>query len=590
MLHVTHKHKPTGWFFILVGWFVVVGIFWVISALAPIPISAQSPTATPTAGSQKPFSLPFNTPPGPGTWLLSQHFGDTIEAYNFGKYWYAAGQGLHFGIDFDVPCGTPIVAIGDGVVPTEGIDNDYFGLLPHNVIIKHPGTGYNSVYGHLSAKSPLQPGQAVKRGEVIGVSGDPDLTCESRPHLHLEIRGDDYGTAYNPVTLIDADWMMLSTIGQTSGLYPSAGFTMNLYHTQRWQSMFDQPTVKLGDRVLNQIPDGQAWPPSFKVHPSPLTLPGFTLPKLDETSRAALKQLTPAGCCSFPWWSPDSRSVRYLDGLDGDLASTMAVDVTNDDPQKVDSAPPKLLSLDGKYAIQWDAGRVTVIRLADKTPFALAAGGAWPQFSPDGTHILWHVLPADDIPGEKFSPLSEIWIARPDGSERKLIRTQQGGAVYWLDYDRILIVETVQKKSDITLDIYSIRTGKIDVLAKLHTVRGLTVAPGGSYLMYYTLYQQDSSQNGIYLLETKPGASPVKMPFFGSWRWRDSTDVLYIPYQPGTMSLVQHNVVSGEEYRITDPTTQPFTVEDSTWEVSPDGKYAVFREATDHSLWLAMLP
>jgi hypothetical protein len=56
------------------------------------------------------------------------------------------------------------------------------------------------------------------------------------------------------------------------------------------------------------------------------------------------------------------------------------------------------------------------------------------------------------------------------------------------------------------------------------------------------------------------------------------------------MSLVQHNVVSGEEYRITDPTTQPFTIEDSTWEVSPDGKYLVFREAADHSLWLVTLP
>jgi len=29
-----------------------------------------------------------------------QQYGNTAGAANFGKYWYAAGQGLHFGIDF----------------------------------------------------------------------------------------------------------------------------------------------------------------------------------------------------------------------------------------------------------------------------------------------------------------------------------------------------------------------------------------------------------------------------------------------------------------------------------------------------------
>src|SRR5690349_14103168 len=110
----------------------------VLLALAVTPVSAQS---------ARPFSLPFSTPPGPATWLIGQQYGDTSSAYNFGRYWYGTGEGLHFGLDFVVPCKTPVVAIGDGIV--EHVDDFTFGLTPHNVAIFHPDSGYVSLYGHL---------------------------------------------------------------------------------------------------------------------------------------------------------------------------------------------------------------------------------------------------------------------------------------------------------------------------------------------------------------------------------------------------------------------------------------------------------
>src|SRR5262245_50076531 len=79
----------------------------------------NSPVTTKAAS--RPFSLPFNTPPGPTTWLVGQQFGNTGGAFNFGPYWYGAGQGLHFGVDFNTPCGTDVVAIADGVV--QYVDN-----------------------------------------------------------------------------------------------------------------------------------------------------------------------------------------------------------------------------------------------------------------------------------------------------------------------------------------------------------------------------------------------------------------------------------------------------------------------------------
>src|SRR5687767_4573371 len=127
-------------------------------------------TTTPTYAqtTDKPFSLPFNTPPGLQTWLLGQHYGNTTGAYNYGKYWYKAGQGLHFGIDFAAPCGTIVTAVADGVV--EHVDNFTFGLEPHNIMLGHPDTGYASVYGHLLKRSSLHNGDIVKRGDPVGLT------------------------------------------------------------------------------------------------------------------------------------------------------------------------------------------------------------------------------------------------------------------------------------------------------------------------------------------------------------------------------------------------------------------------------------
>src|SRR5690349_8887575 len=110
-----------------------VGIFFVPS------IQAQ--------GTERPpFRLPFNTPPGPDTWYLGQPYGNTTGAYRQRATTYRNGQGIHFGIDLSTACGTPVVAIGDGIVLQ--VDGPH-GSPPHNVVIEHPN-GYSSLYGHLS--------------------------------------------------------------------------------------------------------------------------------------------------------------------------------------------------------------------------------------------------------------------------------------------------------------------------------------------------------------------------------------------------------------------------------------------------------
>jgi murein DD-endopeptidase MepM/ murein hydrolase activator NlpD len=212
------------------------------------------PSSAVAADEDSPFGLPLEEPPGPSTWLLGQPYGNTEFAYRTRYSFYSAGQGLHFGVDFSAPCGTPVVAVGDGVVSE--VDNLYHGAEPHNLMIDH-ANGYASFYGHLVERPSLRPGDEVARGQAIARTGDPDGTCTSRPHLHLEIRNaPSHAIAYNPVPLIEADWDAIAALGGQP-----LRFERDLSDPRRWQSLFDQPEVHFGHPLVNDYDD--AWPPSW---------------------------------------------------------------------------------------------------------------------------------------------------------------------------------------------------------------------------------------------------------------------------------------------------------------------------------------
>ena len=216
-------------------------------------IPASTADAMPVHQENAPFILPIAGPPGPDTWLFLQPYGNTTFAYRFRNTVYWAGQGLHFGVDFAAPCGTPVLAIGDGVV--HSIDS-WHGAGPHNLMINHPN-GYASFYGHLLIRSHLKVGQEVSAGEVVALVGDPDLTCSSRPHLHLEIRdAPDHRIAYNPLTLIDVDWERIALVGGEPHY-----FERDMDDPRRWQDLLDQPEVRFGYPLLNDY--DQPWPPDW---------------------------------------------------------------------------------------------------------------------------------------------------------------------------------------------------------------------------------------------------------------------------------------------------------------------------------------
>ncbi|MDP6349118.1 MAG: M23 family metallopeptidase [Chloroflexota bacterium] len=211
-------------------------------------LSASEATPTP------PFQPPLADPPSYETWFLAQTYGNTSGAYRARNRTYSAGQGIHFGLDFSTRCGTPVLAIGDGTV--YAIDGP-FGSAPHTVVIAHPN-GYFSLYGHLRVRTThLQIGQEVKAGDVVGESGDSvdEVRCDMSPHLHLEIRTDGMTAAVNPIPLIDAPWWDDASLGLS---FSQPTFEVDLEAPRRWQSLYDQPSIRFGGYLLNDYL--QPWP------------------------------------------------------------------------------------------------------------------------------------------------------------------------------------------------------------------------------------------------------------------------------------------------------------------------------------------
>jgi murein DD-endopeptidase MepM/ murein hydrolase activator NlpD len=99
----------------------------------------------------------------------------------------------HEGIDYAAPIGTPVSAVGDGVVKKSQYSGGYGNL----VIIKH-SNGYETYYGHLSKYGKgIKKGVRVKQGQVIGYVGSTGLS--TGPHLDFRIKKN--GTFFNYLTM-----------------------------------------------------------------------------------------------------------------------------------------------------------------------------------------------------------------------------------------------------------------------------------------------------------------------------------------------------------------------------------------------------
>ncbi len=96
---------------------------------------------------------------------------------------------FHQGQDITVKTGTPIYAPADGTVKRAY----YVGGFGNHIKIDH-GSGYTTLFAHLS-KIKVKHGDQVKRGDIIGYTGNTGRS--TAPHLHYEIHYN--GEPQNPL-------------------------------------------------------------------------------------------------------------------------------------------------------------------------------------------------------------------------------------------------------------------------------------------------------------------------------------------------------------------------------------------------------
>ena len=97
----------------------------------------------------------------------------------------------HQGVDYGAPKGTPVNAVGDGVVTRAGWGNGFGNM----VVLKH-NSSLESMYSHLSGFARgLKPGNRVRQGQIIGYVGSTGVA--TGPHLDFRLKQN--GKYVNPV-------------------------------------------------------------------------------------------------------------------------------------------------------------------------------------------------------------------------------------------------------------------------------------------------------------------------------------------------------------------------------------------------------
>lgn len=159
--------------------------------------SAPKPSAAESAPKTEPAAKPAAAKPAAES--NSSGFTLPVTGATVGTPYHMSGSmwssGYHTGVDFVVPTGTSLKAVGAGTVVSAG----WGGAYGNQVVIKL-SDGYYAQYAHLSQLS-VSAGQTVTAGQQVGLSGATGNV--TGPHLHFEIRTTpDYGSDVDPVAFL----------------------------------------------------------------------------------------------------------------------------------------------------------------------------------------------------------------------------------------------------------------------------------------------------------------------------------------------------------------------------------------------------
>lgn len=128
---------------------------------------------------------PSISPVRPSEAWISSRFGNRLDPFT-------GDVEMHAGLDICTRMGTLVMATADGMV-AERREDAQFGRC---LVLNHK-YGLETLYGHL-LRFAVEPGQKVKRGQVIGYVGQTGRA--TAPHVHYGVRQN--GRWINPMPYI----------------------------------------------------------------------------------------------------------------------------------------------------------------------------------------------------------------------------------------------------------------------------------------------------------------------------------------------------------------------------------------------------
>jgi murein DD-endopeptidase MepM/ murein hydrolase activator NlpD len=127
-----------------------------------------------------------------GSLLWPMETGHIVAEYGCSSFsWYAPGNGcehFHNGIDIVGPAGDPVLASAAGVVVYVGWNWADGSDPAWIVIIAHSGS-LRTWYAHLLPKRPVEIGDTVEAGEIIGYEGSTGNSTGAHLHWMVELDG-----------------------------------------------------------------------------------------------------------------------------------------------------------------------------------------------------------------------------------------------------------------------------------------------------------------------------------------------------------------------------------------------------------------
>jgi len=326
--------------------------------------------------------------------------------------------------------------------------------------------------------------------------------------------------------------------------------------------------------------------------PAPIVIAPTDTPAPSPTPKPPIRQLTTGGCCVQPFWSPDSKQVRFIDKPSPDVpVGVYAVNV-GEPPGE----PFLALDLIGLYSndlrlIAYPEGRDTIVEQLDSGErWVIPNQGQAVVFSPEGRRVAWEI---EDIDGPFDQRRSDIYLARYTGEDPVRVTTVYGGGLHgWLDERRILF--SGRPSLDVrerTLTALDLTTNVAVDLVTAERIAGVAASPDGEWVAYFISFNEDPERNGIWVQRTD-GSDARRLDFWGAYQWRDDARLLYILMRqsPDVPFVIwEYDTTSGQSRPVTDPATAPLQIANGDWKVSPDGRYVVYVNSADRNLWLVEL-